>query len=91
MMSDYLPVILTVTLVVLTVVLVIVGILVIQVLLKFKTTLERVNTTIDLAESKINAVTAPLHNLGGVALTLGTGLKIFEAFVGWINRNKQDE
>ena len=88
---DYLPIILTVSLLVLTTVLVIVGVLVIQVLLMLKQTLTRVNTTIDIAEMKISTITSPLQNLGGMALSLGTGLKIFETFVGWINRNKHAE
>jgi hypothetical protein len=86
---DYLPLVITILLAVLTVMLVVVGVLVVQVLLQVKKTINRVNTTIDLAEEKIVSIGSPLQSLTGMATSLGTGLKVFESFIGFLNKSKR--
>jgi uncharacterized protein YoxC len=85
---DYLPLILTISVVILTLTLLAVGVYVIQVLQRFKYTLDKVNSAIDEAEMKMNAVMSPLQSIGGVATSLTAGLKVFESFVGWVHREK---
>lgn len=87
---EYLPIILTAILSVLAFVLVVVGVYVVQVLQQLKRTLQRVNDTLDIVEAKVEAVSAPFHSFGNMASSLGTGLKIFETFVGWLHRDKKD-
>lgn len=86
---EVLPIVFSVVLVVLAIVLSVVGIQIILVLIEVKRTLKKVNDTLDAAEAKMNAVIQPLQNLGGMAAGLSTGFKVFESFVGWINRNKE--
>lgn len=86
---DILPVIFAVVIIILTVVLSVVGVQIILVLNEVRRTLRRVNTTLDMAEQRINAVVAPLQNLGGVAQGLTTGFKVFEGFVKWLNKDKE--
>ncbi len=85
---EVLPIVLTTVLVILAVVLIIVGVQVILVLVEVKRTLKKLNLTIDLAEEKLQSIVQPLQNLGGMASGLQTGFKVFEAFVGWLNRSK---
>lgn len=86
---EVLPIVFSVVLVVLAIVLSVVGIQIILVLIEVKRTLKKVNDTLDIAEQKMNAVVQPLQNLGGMAAGLNTGFKVFESFVGWLNRNKE--
>lgn len=88
---DIVPIVVTVVLVILAIVLTVVGVQVILVLNEVRRTLRKVNQTVDLAEAKINAIVSPLQNLGGMASGLGTGFKMFETFVSWLNRNKDHE
>jgi hypothetical protein len=88
---DILSIVLTIAVCILTVTLVVVGVYVVMVLREVKMTLERVNTTIDMAEEKINAIASPVQNFVGMTSSLGAGLKIFESFVGWLNRSKSSE
>jgi hypothetical protein len=88
---EYMPIILTISVVVLTITLVVVGVYVVQVLQRMKYTLDRVNTTIDIAEEKIISLSAPFQSLSGVASNLGAGLRVFESFVGWMNRGKNSK
>ncbi len=87
-MQQYLTIFITVILTLLTILLIAVGVTIIQVLQKIKYTINRFNTTIDLVEDRVTNLTAPLHSLQGMASSLGSGLKVFESFVGWMNRNK---
>ncbi len=90
MNPDILPLILTIAVSVLTVMMVVVGVYVIQVLMSVKRTLDKVNNAIDMAELKVNSIIMPLQSLGGLTSSLGTGLKVFESFTRWLNRNKYD-
>lgn len=89
-MNEILPVIFAVVLVLLVVVLSIVGFQMVMVLAELRKTLHKVNDAIDTAESKFNMVIAPLQNLGGLASGLKSGMQVFEAFTGWLQR-KRDE
>lgn len=88
---EILPIIFSVVLVVLAIVLSVVGVQIILVLIEVKRTLKKFNDTLDSAEAKLNAVVQPLQNLGGMAAGLNTGFKVFESFVGWLNRNKESK
>lgn len=87
---EVLPVVLTSVLIVLAIILAVVGVQVVLVLREVQRTLKKVNNTIDAAEQRINFIVQPLQNLGGMASGLQTGFKVFEAFVGWLGRNKED-
>jgi hypothetical protein len=89
-LTTFLPILLTICLTILTITLVVVGVQVFVVLRSLQKTIDRVNTTIDVAESKVNSVLAPFQTLGGMSASLGVGLKVFESFVGWLNRSKKD-
>jgi len=90
-MNDIFPLVAIVVLVILTIVLSVVGIQFILVLAELKRTLKKVNDTVDQAEAKMNALIEPLQNLGGIASGVQTGIKVFEAFVGWLNKKKSDK
>jgi len=90
-MAEIVPIVVTIVLVVLAIVVAVVGVQVVLVLNEVRRTLHKVNQTVDLAEAKITAVVSPLQNLGGMASGLNTGFKMFEAFVGWLNRSKDHE
>lgn len=85
---DTLPIVFSIVLIILAIILSVVGIQIVLVLMEVKHTLRKVNRTLDTAEEKINAVVKPLQNLGGMAAGLSTGMKVFESFVGWLNRDK---
>lgn len=87
---ELLPLILTVVLILLAVVLTVVGVQLFIVLLELKRTLRRVNDTIDMAESRLVSVMAPFQSLGGAVSGMRAGFKVFELFVSWLNRNKNE-
>jgi uncharacterized protein YoxC len=86
---ELLPTIFAVVLIVITIVLTIVGIQLVMVLMELKKTIQKVNTTLDSVETRFNAVIGPLQSLGGAASGLRTGMRVFETFVGWLNRDKK--
>lgn len=86
---ELVPTVFVVALVVLTIVLAIVGVQMVLVLLELKRTIKKVNTALETADEKISAIVAPLQKISGVAAGLGTGMKVFEAFVGWLQRDKE--
>ena len=88
---EILPIVFSVVLVILAIVLSVVGIQIIMVLIEVKRTLKKFNDTLEIAEAKMNAIVQPLQNLGGMASGLNTGFKVFESFVGWLNRNKENK
>lgn len=90
-MTEILPIIFAVTMTVLTIVLAVVGIQLILVLREFKRTLRKINVSLEQAETKLNHIIRPLQNLGGIASGLQTGVKVFEGFVGWLNKNKKKD
>lgn len=82
--------ILSVVLVVLAIVLTVVGIQMFLVLQELKRTLLKVNNTLDTVDLAVTSVVTPLQSLGGMASGLSTGMKVFEAFAGWLQRNRED-
>jgi len=83
-----LSIIFAVVVIVLTIVLAVVGVQLFLVLLEVRKTLAKLNKTLDTVETQVNAVVRPLQNLGGMAQGLSSGFKVFESFVGWLNREK---
>jgi len=90
-MQQILPIVLTVMLSILTLMMVVVGVLVVQVLLKVRKTVDHMNNTLDLVEDKLVSIVTPLRTIGGMASSMKTGMKIFESFLGWVNRNKKED
>lgn len=83
---ESLSLIFTIVLLILSVVMIAVGVYTILVLLEARRTLRKLNHAIDSFESKWAGVLQPLQNLGGLASGLGSGIKVFETFVGWLQR-----
>jgi len=90
-MTEILPIIFSVALIIITAVFVAVGLQLVLVLRELKRTLTTVNSTVAEAEQKINNMTDSLQNLGGIATGLKTGVKVFETFVGWLNKKKEEK
>lgn len=87
---EQLPLILMGVLLALTIVLTIVGIQMILVLIELKRTLSRVNMVIDAAEEKISNIINPLQTIGGAVSGVKTGLRVFEEFISWLQKNDKD-
>lgn len=85
---EYLPVVLTIILVILTIIMAVVGVQLVLVLRELKKTLSKVNGTLDTVDVAVMRITQPLQSIGGMATGLSSGLKIFETFVGWLQKNK---
>ncbi len=88
-MPQVLTIIFASVIVILTIVLAVVGIQLILVLREFKFTINKINQALDNAELKLNQIVQPLQNLGGIAVGLKTGIKVFEGFVQWLSSKKQ--
>jgi uncharacterized membrane protein len=88
---EILPIVFSVVVIILAIILSVVGVQFIFILLEVKKTLHKLNTTIDMAEVKLNAVLQPFQNFGGLASGLGTGFRVFETFVSWLQRNKDEK
>lgn len=89
-MQEFLPTLFAVILVILTVILTVVGVQLILVLNSLRRALGKVNEAFDEVEQKVKAVTEPLQNLAGIASGVQTGVKVFEGFVGFLNRKKNE-
>lgn len=89
-MQEALPILFAISLVLVTIVLTVVGVQLVLTLFEVKRTLARVNTLLNQAEDKFENVLAPLRNLGGMANGLQTGFRVFESFIGWLNRSRSD-
>lgn len=88
---DLVPTVFAIALVILTVVLSVVGVQMVLVLLELKRTLKKVNGAIETTDEKVTALLQPLQKVAGVATGVGTGVKVFEAFVNWLQRDKEDK
>lgn len=86
---ELVPTVFAIALVILTIVLTVVGVQMVLVLLELKRTLKKVNEAIETADDKISAIVQPLQKVAGVVAGVGTGMKVFEAFVGWLQRDKE--
>lgn len=87
---EALPLILTIVLILLAVILSVVGVQLFIVLLEFRRTLRKVNTAVEAAENKLISIAAPFQSLGGAVTGMRAGFKVFELFVQWLNRNKNE-
>lgn len=85
---EILPIIYAVVLVVLAIVFTVVGIQLILVLWQVRKTVVKINTAVDTFQIKFAQVAQPLQQLGGLAAGLKTGMKVFDAFTTWLNREK---
>ncbi len=88
---EYLPYIFAATLVILTIILSVVGIYMVLVLMQLRATLRKVNGTLDTVENKVEAIAAPLSNLGGAAVGMKTGMKMIELFIDWLHRDESGQ
>ncbi|MDA1080021.1 MAG: hypothetical protein O2840_05025 [bacterium] len=82
------PIVFSVVLVILAVVLSVVGVQMVLVLMQLRQTLQRVNAALTTAEAKVAALTEPFKQFTGTVSGIKTGLKVFETFVGWLQKEK---
>ncbi len=85
---DIFQIIFSSVLVIITIVLAVVGIQVVFVLNEIRKTVNRFNTFIDTAEAKLDDVTQPLRQLGGMVSGVQSGLRIFDTFVQYLHRDR---
>lgn len=90
-MNQYLPYIFAVSLFVLTIIMTAVGIQLYLVLKAVKGTVSRINSITDQTEAKVKSLGPPFRNLVGIAAGVKTGVKIFEGFVSFLNKKKNDK
>ncbi len=90
-MTQILPYILAGSLLILTVVLAIVGVQLFLVLKSFRQAIDKVNHIADETETKIKSIAQPLQGLVGIAAGVKTGVKVFEGFVSYLNKKKEDK
>ena len=85
-MEQMLPEIFAVVLIVLGIVVGVVGVQLLLVLIEVKKTLSRINTTVDVVEAQFRSLQGPIGNISNTFSGLKAGYKIFESFVGFLNR-----
>jgi len=84
--------IIAVSVVVMTIMLGVVAIYVVLLIADLRKTLVKVNTTLDMADQKIENITAPIENIANMASYLQSGLKVFDMVSKWAaTRNAQDQ
>lgn len=88
-MQDYISIAFMIMLGILTVVLSVVGFHLARVLIQVRKTMKQLESTLQTTEDKVSELTLPLKQLGGAAVGLQTGLKIFETFVHWLHREEK--
>ena len=88
---EALPYIFAGVVVILGIVLTVVGVQLVLVLIETRRTLQHLNQVIEATEQKFSNIVQPLQNLGGIASGLGAGMRVFEAFVGWLQRTKDKD
>lgn len=84
---DPLVIVLTVVAAILSLILIVVGVQTIMVLQEIRKTLHRFNQVADTVESAVNKAFVPLQNLGGMMSGMKMGMKMFEAFAGFLQRS----
>lgn len=88
---DPLIILLTVVITVFSVVLIIAGIQIILVLQEVKRTLQRINLLAESIERLTEKASVPLAGLGGTLEGVKGGLKVAQAFMSWLNREKDNK
>lgn len=86
---EFLPIAFSVVLVIITIILSVVGVQIYLVLKDLRKTIQKLNSAIDGAETKINAFVTPLQSLGGMASGVRAGIKVFETFTTWLNKDSK--
>ena len=86
-----LPTLFGIALIILTLILTAVGIQLVLVLNSMRRAVNKINEAFDEVEQKVKIVTEPLQNLAGIASGVQTGVKVFEGFVNFLNRKKDDQ
>src|SRR5687768_16136340 len=84
---DPLVIVLTVVAAILSLILIVVGVQTITALQEIRRTMHRFNQVADTIESAVNKALVPLQNLGGMMNGMKLGMKMFEAFAGFLQRN----
>ncbi len=88
---EILPVIFTVVLIISTIVLAVVGVQLFLVLIEVRRMVRKLNDTLDAMDERMQNIFGPLRNLGGMAQGVSAGFKVFEAFVGWLQKNSKEK
>ncbi|MFC1653612.1 hypothetical protein ACFL1M_02090 [Patescibacteria group bacterium] len=88
---DPLIILLIIVVSILTILLVVVGVHVVQILREIKRTISKVNNSIEGVDSLVHNLHNPFGNQGGVMEGVTTGLKVAEAFVHWLKKDKEEE
>lgn len=84
---EVLPILFSVVLVIVTIIMSVVGVQIYLVLKDLRKTITKLNAAIDGAESKFHALATPLQSLGGMASGVKAGIKVFETFTTWLNKD----
>lgn len=90
-MEQVLPEIFAIVLVILAIVVGVVGIQLLLVLTEVRKTLMRINNTIDIAENQLKSLQVPIDNISTTFSGLKAGYKVFESFIGFLNRKSNAE
>ncbi len=85
-METALPIVFAVVLSVLAIIVGVVGIQLLLVLIEVRKTLTRINSTIDIAENQLRSLHHPISNLSNTFAGIKAGYKVFESFLGFLNR-----
>lgn len=85
-MEATLPIIFAIVLVLLAIIVGVVGIQLLLVLIEVRKTLSRINSTIDVAETQLRALQVPISNISNTFSGLKAGYRVFESFLGFLNR-----
>lgn len=75
--------IIAVSVVVMTIMLGVVAIYVVLLIADLRKTIIKVNSTLDMADQKIENITAPIENIANMASYLQSGLKVFDMVTKW--------
>ncbi len=90
-MIDIINSILPVLLLILTVIIIVVGVLLILTLLDVRKVIKKVDKLIENGQQKLDLISLTLANFKGIVSGMSAGLKLFENFVGWLNKQKKHD
>ncbi len=76
--------IIAVSVVAMTIMLGVVAIYVVLLITDLRKTIVKVNSTLDMADQKIENITAPIENIANMATYLQSGLKVFDMVSKWV-------
>lgn len=87
--TEILPIVFIVVLLVLAVVIAMVGVQLFLTLKDVRVTLKKADKLVDNVDGKVEMLAVPLNTLSNLATGVGSGLKAFESFGGWLNTHKK--